>query len=199
MESFVDRDGAWSLFTEYTESSALIRHALAVEAAMRAYAGRFGGDQELWGNVGLLHDFDYDRWPEPENHPEKGAKILRVAGYSEELIYAIRAHATYLGLERRSPMDRALFAVDELCGFISAVALVRPSRSVLDVKVSSVRKKWKQRSFAEGVKREDIELGARELGIELDEHIGFVLTALQAGAAQIGLAGADVITEVAPG
>ena len=115
---------------------------------MRAYAARCGEDEGLWGNVGLLHDFDYERWPEPENHPQKGSQILREAGYPEELIYAIQAHATYLGLERRSAMDRALFAVDELCGFISAVALVRPSRSVLDVKVSSVRKKWKQRSFA---------------------------------------------------
>ena len=110
----MDRDGAWSLLTEYTDSASLIKHALAVEAAMRAYAGRFGADEELWGNVGLLHDFDYERWPEPENHPEKGSEILRKAGYSEEFIYAIQAHATYLGLQRRSPMDRALFAVDDV-------------------------------------------------------------------------------------
>ena len=192
---FVDRDGAWSLLNEYTQNPSLIKHALAVEVAMRAYAARCGEDEGLWGNVGLLHDFDYERWPEPENHPQKGSQILREAGYPEELIYAIQAHATYLGLERRSAMDRALFAVDELCGFISAVALVRPSRSVLDVKVSSVRKKWKQRSFAEGVSRDDIELGARELDVELDEHIGFVLEALQARAAEIGLAGVDVSAE----
>ena len=192
----MDRDGAWSLVTEYTRNPSLIKHALAVEVAMRSYAARFDGDEEVWGIVGLLHDFDYERWPEPESHPQKGSEILRDAGYSEEVIYAILAHATYLGLERRSYMDRALFAVDELCGFISAVALVRPSRSVLDVKVSSVRKKWKQRSFAEGVSREDIQLGASELGVELDEHIGIVLAALQSRATDIGLDGSDVNAEL---
>ena len=185
----MERTQAWALLTEHTQSQSLINHALAVEAAMRAYARNLAGDEDRWGVTGLLHDFDYERWPEPENHPEKGADILRSAGCEEEIIYAILSHAEYLGLERTSPMDRALFAVDELCGLITAVALVRPSRSVLDVKLSSIKKKWKQRTFAEGVNREDIESGARELGVDLDEHIQFVLDALKGSAVDIGLAG----------
>ena len=185
----MERTRAWALLTEHTQSRNLINHALAVEAAMRAYARRLDGDEDRWGVTGLLHDFDYERWPEPENHPQKGAEILRSAGCDEEIVYAILSHAQYLELERQSPMDRALFAVDELCGLITAVALVRPSRSVVDVKLSSIKKKWKQRAFAEGVNREDIEAGARELGVDLDEHIQVVLDALIGVAADIGLAG----------
>ncbi len=185
----MERTRAWALLTEYTQGQSLLNHALAVEAAMRAYARRLGSDEELWGITGLLHDFDYERWPEPENHPKKGSEILRSSGCDEDVIYAILSHAQYLELERNSLMDRALFAVDELCGLITAVALVRPSRSVLDVKLSSVKKKWKQRTFAEGVSREDIVQGASELGVELDEHILFVLEALQFAAGEIGLAG----------
>ena len=185
----MERSRAWALLTEYTQGQSLLNHALAVEAAMRAYARRVESDEERWAVTGLLHDFDYERWPEPQNHPEKGSEILRSAGCDEDVIYAILSHAQYLGLERKSPMDRALFAVDELCGLITAVALVRPSRSVLDVKLSSIKKKWKQRTFAEGVNREDILQGASELGVELDDHIRFVLEALQAAAGDIGLAG----------
>ncbi len=185
----MDRDSAWSLLSEYTRNPNLIKHALAVEAAMRAYSRRFDEDEELWGIVGLIHDFDYERWPDPKDHPQRGSEILRQAGYPEEVIYAIQAHATYLELERRSKMDQALFAVDELCGFITAVTLVRPSRDVADVKVSSIKKKWKQRSFAAAVSREDMTLGAHELGVELDEHIGFVLVALQETAPDVGLSG----------
>jgi putative nucleotidyltransferase with HDIG domain len=184
----MERTRAWALLTEYTQGQSLLNHALAVEAAMRAYARSLGEDEDRWGATGLLHDFDYERWPEPENHPKKGSVILRSAGCDEEVIYAILSHAQYLELERNSPMDRALFAVDELCGLITAVALVRPSRSVLDVKLSSIKKKWKQRTFAEGVNRQDILQGAGELGVELDQHIQFVLEALQSAADEIGLA-----------
>ena len=158
----MNRDEAWALLNEYTKSESLLKHALAVEAAMRHYAAKRGEDTEQWGVTGLLHDFDYERWPEPENHPLKGSEILRSAGYPEQIIYAILSHAQYLELERKSPLDQALFAVDELCGLITAVTLVRPSRSILDVTVRSIMKKWKQRSFAEGVCREDIALGASE-------------------------------------
>ena len=185
----MERTRAWTLLTEYTQGQSLLNHALAGEAAMRAYARSLGADEDHWGVTGLLHDFDYERWPEPENHPKKGSEILRSAGCDEEVVYAILAHAQYLELERTSPMDRALFAVDELCGLITAVALVRPSRSVVDVKLNSIKKKWKQRTFAEGVSREDIAQGASELDVELDQHIQFVLEALQAAAADIGLAG----------
>jgi len=185
----MERTRAWALLTEYTQGQSLINHALAVEAAMRAYARKLGCDEEPWGATGLLHDFDYERWPDPEDHPKRGSEILRSAGCEEDIIYAILSHAQYLELERKSPMDRTLFAVDELCGLITAVALVRPSRSVRDVKLSSVKKKWKQRTFAEGVSREDIVDGALALGVELDDHIQFVLEALQGAAAEIGLAG----------
>jgi len=187
----VDRDSAWALLTEYTPSPNLRNHALGVEAAMRAYARHFGEDEEKWGLVGLLHDFDYERWPEPENHPQKGSEILRQAGYPEDIVRAILSHAPYLGVQRESPMERALFAVDELCGLIVAVALVRPSRSVLDVTVRSVKKKWKQPSFAAGVNRDEIALGAAELGVDLDEHLAAVIDAMQGIAAQIGLAGKE--------
>ncbi len=186
----MNRDEALELLREYTTNPGLLKHALAVEAAMRAYARRFGADEEKWGIVGLLHDFDYERWPSPPDHPLKGAAILAERGYPEDVIYAIKSHATYLGLERRSPMDKALFAVDELAGFIVAVALVRPNRSLHEVTVEAVRKKMKDKAFARGVNREDIVRGAEELGVDLDEHIAFVIEALKGVARELGLDGA---------
>jgi putative nucleotidyltransferase with HDIG domain len=173
----------------YTEKPGLLRHALAVEAAMRAYAPRFGGDPARWGLTGLLHDLDYERWPDPADHPRRGAEILRAAGYPEDVVYAILTHASYLGLPRRSAMDKALFAVDELTGLITAVALVMPQRALPAVELAHVKKKWKSRDFAKGVRREDIAAGAADLGIELDGHIAFVLEALKAVAGDLGLAG----------
>lgn len=183
------RDEAWALLREYTEKPGLIRHALAVEAAMLAYAPRFAGDPAAWGLTGLLHDLDYERWPDPADHPRRGAEILRQHGYPEEIVYAVLTHANYLGLPRRSPLDRALFAVDELTGLISATAMVMPGRSLPAVTLASVMKKWRSKEFARGVNREDIEQGAAELGVPLEEHVAFVLTALQGVAAELGLAG----------
>ncbi len=172
------RTDAFELMCQYTANDALRRHMLAVEIAMRAYARKFDADIETWGIVGLLHDFDYERWPEPPDHPLQGAKILESAGYPEDVIYAIKSHVDAVpDCPRISPMDKTLFAVDELCGFITAVALVRPQK--LDgMKSKSVRKKLKQRSFAEKVNRDDIVQGAADLGIELNEHIQFVIDAL---------------------
>ncbi len=183
------REDAWTLLGEYTQKPGLLRHALVVEAAMRAYAPRFGGDVEAWGLTGLLHDLDYERWPDPADHPQRGAEILRRHGYPEEVVYAILTHASYLGLPRRSPMDRALFAVDELTGLISATAMVMPGRNLHAVTLASVMKKWKSKEFAKGVSREDIETGARDLGVPLEEHVAFVLEALQGVAGELGLDG----------
>ncbi|HIP96208.1 MAG TPA: HDIG domain-containing protein [Anaerolineae bacterium] len=183
------REDAWALLNEYTKSPNLIKHALAVEAAMRAYARRFGEDEELWGVVGLVHDFDYEQHPTAEEHPFAGAEILRRRGWPEEIIRAVLSHASYAGVTRDSLMEKTLFAVDELTGLIVAVALVRPSKSIFDVKVKSVRKKWKDKSFAAGVNRGDIEQGAAELGVELREHIGVVLEAMKGIADDLGLRG----------
>jgi putative nucleotidyltransferase with HDIG domain len=184
-----DRQAAWDLLCEYTKTDPLRKHALAVEAAMRAYARKFGGDEEQWGIVGLLHDFDYEAHPNAEEHPIKGAEIMRQRGWPEEIIYAVMCHADYLGLERKTPMDRAIYAVDELTGLIIAVALVRPSKSIQEVDVRAVRKKMKDKSFARAVNREDITKGADQLGVELEEHIGFVIEALKPVAAELGIAG----------
>lgn len=186
------RDAAWELLIEYTKSESLRRHALAVEAAMRAYARHFGEDEERWGIVGLLHDFDYERWPDPPDHPLKGAAILEELGYPEDVIYAIKSHADYLELERVDRLSQTLYAVDEMSGFVMAVALVRPSRSVHDVKVSSVKKKIKDKAFARAIDRVQLVESARELGVELDDHIKTVITALQGVAADLGLAGNSV-------
>ena len=188
----VSREQAWAIVTEYTESESLRRHMLAVEAAMRAYAPRFGGDPDLWGVVGLLHDFDYERYPDVavEGHPVVGSRILRERGISEEIIQAILAHAEEItGVKPETPMQKALVAVDELTGFIIAVALVRPSKSILDVKVSSIRKKWKDKAFAAPVNRQEIEHAAAALGVPLDEHIAAVLEAMKAAAEPLGLVG----------
>ena len=184
-----DRAAAWELLCEFTKTEPLRKHALAVEAAMRAYARKFDGDEEQWGIVGLLHDFDYESWPNAEEHPLKGAAIMRERGWPEEIIYAIMCHADYLGLERKTPMDRAIFAVDELTGLIIAVALVRPSKSIDEVDARAVRKKMKDKGFARNVIREDIVNGAEQLGVDLDEHIAFVIEALKPVAGELGIAG----------
>jgi putative nucleotidyltransferase with HDIG domain len=183
----MERDRALALLREYVKGEGLINHCLAVEAAMRAYAVKYGGDPDVWGLAGLLHDFDWEIHPNSEQHPTAGAPILREAGVSEDVIYAIQAHADYLGLDRATWMDKCLPAVDELSGFIIAVALVRPSKSLADVDVSSVKKKMKDKAFARAVKREDIVAGAELLGVTLDEHIGFVLDAMRQIGPQLGL------------
>ena len=183
------RQEAWKLLNEYTRGEGLIKHALAVEAAMRAYARKFGGDEEKWGLVGLLHDFDYEQFPKPEDHPLVGSQILLERGYPEDVIYAIKSHAEYLNLPRKSLMDKTLFAVDELCGFIVAVTLVRPGKQVAAVPVKSVKKKLKDKAFARTVKREDIRQGQAELGVALDEHIAFVVQAMAEVGEELGLAG----------
>lgn len=186
-----DRNDAWNLLCEYTHGDSLRRHALAVEAAMRACAARYGGDAEdidEWGLVGLLHDFDYEMFPSENEHPYKGANILCGRGYPDRIIRAIMGHATYTGVPRDTAMARALFATDELCGFIVACALVRPSRSLEDMEVSSVKKKLKDKAFARTVNRADIHQGVEELGVSLDEHIRFVVDALRPVQEQIGLA-----------
>jgi putative nucleotidyltransferase with HDIG domain len=185
----MNRDEALKLLCEYTQKDGLRKHALAVEAAMRAYARKFEGDEEKWGIVGLLHDFDYEKYPTPDQHPEVGAKILKEKGYPDDVIYAIRSHAEYLGLKRKSLMDKSLFAVDELVGFITAVALVRPNKNIAEVKVSSVKKKLKDKAFARSVNREDIREGTADLGVPLDEHIAFVIEAMKSVADRLGLAG----------
>ena len=183
----VSREDDLQLLHEYTQSDALIKHMLAVEAAVRAYAHKFGTDEEQWGTVGLLHDFDYERWPDPPDHPLKGAAILAERGYSDEIIYAIKSHADYLDdCPRLSRLDKTLYACDELCGFLTACALVRPTR-LEGLKAKSVRKKMKTASFAAAVKREDIVRGAEDLGVELNEHIDFCIAAMQSIAVELGL------------
>lgn len=189
----INREQAWQLVCEFTQSDSLRKHMLAVEFAMRAYARRLGQDEELWGIVGLLHDFDYERYPDltVEAHPVAGSKILRERGWPEEIIRSILSHAAeYTGVPRETLMDKALHAVDELTGLINAVALVRPSKNIADVTLKSIKNKWKDKAFAAGVNRQDIENGAAELGIELWEHVGVVLAAMQAHAAELGLSGA---------
>jgi putative nucleotidyltransferase with HDIG domain len=181
------RKQAYELLCEYTQKDGLIKHALAVESCMRAYAARLGGDTEEWGAVGLLHDFDYERFPDASQHPFKGAEILREKKINEDWIQAILGHANYSGVARETPMAKALYACDELTGFIVAVALVRPSKKLADVTVKSVKKKMKDKAFAAKVSREDITQGAAELGIGLDEHIGFVLEAMKNNAELLGL------------
>lgn len=184
----MNREDAWALVRDYTASNSLRKHMLAVEAAMRAYANRFGEDEEKWGIVGLLHDFDYERWPNPPDHPLKGAEILAARGYPAEVIYAIKSHADYLtDCPRVSRLDKTLYACDELAGFITAVALLRPEK-LKGMPASSVKKKMKQKSFAAAVSREDIVRGAEDLGVPLDEHIQFVIDGMQVAASELGLA-----------
>lgn len=188
------RDEALALMHEYTASEALRRHMYAVEIAMRAIAPRYGGDPERWGLAGLLHDFDYERYPNDarsatEEHPAQGVRLLAERGLDDEILHAILGHATYTGTPRDSDMARALFAVDELSGFVVACGLVRPSRSLADLEVSSVRKKLKDKGFARGVNRDDVRQGAEELGVPLEEHIAFVIEALRPHETALGLGG----------
>jgi len=188
----LNREEALALLREHTKNGNLIKHMLAVEAAMRAYARKFGQDEEQWGIVGLLHDFDYEKYPNQEHHPtdghpSAGVKMLREKGFPEEICQAILGHADYTGVPRESLMAKALYACDELTGLVVAVALVRPSKKIAEVTVESVKKKWNDKAFARGVKREDIERGAQELGVPLDEHIDTVLKAMQGIANQLGL------------
>lgn len=185
----MNREDAWQILCEHTKTEPLRKHALAVEAAMRAYARKHGGDEERWGVVGLLHDFDFEMHPSADEHPVKGAEILRQRGVAEDIVYAILCHADYLGLERKTPMDRAIYAVDELTGFVIAVALVRPSKSIEEVDVAAVRKKMKDKGFARAVNRDDITHGAEQMGVDLDEHIAFVIDALKPVANELGIAG----------
>lgn len=188
------REDALALMHEFTQSESLRKHMYSVEAAMRAYAAQFGEDVERWGLAGLMHDFDYERWPNADHapdaeHPAEGVRLLRARGYPEDVLQAILGHAQYTGVARETRMARTLFAVDELTGLITATALVKPSKSVHDVDARSVQKKMKDKAFARGVSREDVVNGAAELGVELEPHIQFVIGAMQAKAAELGLAG----------
>jgi putative nucleotidyltransferase with HDIG domain len=185
----MNRAGAWALLTEFTQSDSLRKHALAVEASMRAYADRYGADPEAWGVAGMLHDFDYEMHPAAPHHPMKGAEILLARGAVPEVVHAILAHADYSGFPRVSLLDRGLYACDELSGFVTACALVRPGRAIAGLETGSVRKKLKDKGFARTVNRHDVYRGAEELGVDLDEHIGFVIAALTAVAPRIGLGG----------
>ena len=188
-----DRESAWCLLTEFTQSESLRKHALAVEACMRACARKLGNsspeDENLWGVVGLVHDFDYERWPSLDDHPYKGNQILKERGWPEVITRAVMSHAEYTGVTRDTPMEKALFACDELAGFITAVALIKPSKSLAEVDVKSVRKRMKDKAFARKVKREDIVNGAAELGVDLDEHIAHCIEAMKGIAVELGLDG----------
>ena len=186
------RDAAWDLLCEFTASDSLRKHALAVEACVRAYARKFGDDEELWGLAALLHDFDYERWPNnghhpTQEHPSQGSLILREGGYPEELIRAILSHADYTGIMRQSRLEHTLFACDELAGFLTACALIKPGKSIFEVETDSVKRKLKDKAFARGVNRQDVLKGAEELGIPLDDHIQFCIDAMRGVANQLGL------------
>ena len=184
----LDRNAAWCLLTEFTQSESLRKHALAVEACMRAYARKFSADEESWGAVGLLHDFDYEKYPSAQEHPYEGNEILKQRGYSDEIRRAIMSHADYTGVTRETPSEKALFACDELAGLITATALVKPGKSLAEVEAKSVRKKMKDKAFARSVSRDDIVNGARELGVDLEEHIAFCIEAMKGIASELGLA-----------
>jgi putative nucleotidyltransferase with HDIG domain len=188
------REDAWKLVCEYTQSESLRKHMLAVETCVRAYARRSGADEDLWGLAALLHDFDYERWPNSEHspdhgHPSEGAKILRERGYSGEVVRAVITHADYCGIPRQTALEHTLFACDEIAGFITACCYVRPSKSVLDLEMDSVKKKLKDKAFAKGVSRDDVRNGAAELGIPIEEHIAFCIAAMRENADALGLHG----------
>jgi predicted hydrolase (HD superfamily) len=197
MNEIITREAAWELLTEFTQSESLRKHALAVEACMRACSRKFGNgspdvtedDENLWGIVGLLHDFDYDRWPSLEDHPYKGNEILKERGYPDEIRRATMSHAEYTGVTRDTPMEKALFACDELAGFITAVGLIKPGKSLAEVDTKSVRKRMKDKAFARKVNRDDIIQGAAALGVDLDEHIACCIEALKPIADKLGLDG----------
>jgi putative nucleotidyltransferase with HDIG domain len=186
----IDRASAWNLMCEYTQSESLRKHMLAVEACMRAYARKYGEDEDKWAITGLLHDFDYEKYPTPQEHPFVGNKILEERGYPEEIRRAILSHADYSGVKRESKMEKVLYACDELAGFITASALVKPNKSLAEVEAKSVRKKMKDKAFARSVNRDDIINGAADLGIDLEEHIAFCIEAMKGIAGELGLAGA---------
>ena len=200
-KSMIDRESAWCLLTEFTQSESLRKHALAVEACMRACSHKFAGsgnsdastlglsEEDLWGIVGLIHDFDYEKYPSLDDHPYKGNEILKERGWPEVIRRAIMSHAEYTGVTRDTPMEKALFACDELAGFITAVTLIKPGKSLAEVDVKSVRKRMKDKAFARKVNRDDIITGAAALGVDLDEHIGFCIGALQGIADKLGLDG----------
>jgi putative nucleotidyltransferase with HDIG domain len=190
----INRDSAWSLLCEFTESESLRKHMLAVEACMRAYARKFGEDPDQWGITGLLHDFDYEKYPTPQEHPFVGNKILEERGYPDWMRRAILSHAEYSGVKRESRMEKTLFACDELAGFITATALVKPGKSLAEVEAKSVRKKMKDKAFARSVNRDDIINGAADMGVDLEEHIAFCIEAMKGIAAELGLAGANSAT-----
>jgi putative nucleotidyltransferase with HDIG domain len=190
----IDRETAWCLLTEFTQSESLRKHALSVEACMRAYARKLGGNEELWGVVGLLHDFDYDKYPSLDDHPYRGNEILKERDYPDEIRRAIMSHAEYTGVSRDTPMEKALFACDELAGFITAVALIKPGKSLAEVDTKSVGKRMKDKAFARKVNRDDIVKGAADLGVDLDEHITFCIEALKAVADKLGLDGSAAKT-----
>jgi putative nucleotidyltransferase with HDIG domain len=190
----INRNAAWDLLCEYTQNESLRKHALAVEACVRAYARKFHADEELWGITALLHDFDYERWPNDAHaadaeHPFGGSKILRECGYPEEMIHAILAHADYTGVKRETQLDKTLFACDELAGFLTACSLVKPTKSIFSVEAESVIRKMKDKAFARGVSRDDVRNGAEELGVPLPEHISFCIEAMRDVAEALGLEG----------
>ena len=188
----IDRQAAWGLLTEFTQSESLRKHAMAVEACMRAYARKLGEDEQLWGLVGLIHDFDYEKYPSAEDHPFKGSEILKERGYSEEIRRAILSHAEYSGVPRETAMEKTLFACDELAGFITAATLVKPSKSLAELDAKSVRKKMKDKAFARSVNRNGIINGAADLGVDLEEHITFCIEAMKGIAGELGLDGSAV-------
>ena len=185
----MNRESTWGLLTEFTQSESLRKHALSVEACMRAYARKYSEDEEKWAITGLIHDFDYEQHPTAEEHPFVGVKLLAERGYPEEIRRAILSHASYSGVSRESRMEKALFACDELAGFITAVAMVKPGKSLAEVDAKSVRKKMKDKAFARAVSRDDIVQGAAEMGVDLDEHIAFCIEAMKSIAGELGLAG----------
>jgi putative nucleotidyltransferase with HDIG domain len=192
LPQMISRDEAWTLLCEHTQNENLRKHALAVEACVRAYARKTGADEESWGLAALLHDFDYERWPNQEHHPSEGhpssgAAILRERGLPDEMIHAILAHADYTGVPRLSPLDHTLFACDEMAGFLTACSLVKPGKTIFEVEPDSVKRKMKDKAFARGVSREDLTLGAQELGVPLDEHIAFCIAAMRGVASELGL------------
>jgi len=186
----INREMAWTLMCEYTQSESLRKHMLAVEACMRAYARKFGEDEEKWAITGLLHDFDYEKYPTPAEHPFIGSKVLEERGYPEDIRRAILSHADYSGVKRETKMEKTLFACDELAGFITASALVKPNKSLAEVEAKSVRKKMKDKAFARSVNRDDITNGAADLGVDLEEHIAFCIEAMKTVAGELGLAAA---------
>ena len=183
------REAAWALLCEWTKGENLRKHALAVEACVRACARQHGGDEDVWGITALLHDFDYERYPEAKDHPLKGSEVLREKGYPEEIIRAILSHADYTGVPRESQLEKALFACDELAGFLTACTLVRPGKNIAELPVKSVKKRLKDKAFARGVNRDDVRRGAEELAVPLDDHIAFCIEAMKGIAAELGLDG----------